>query len=71
MEYSIKLPVHTIHPQSNGFSEFIVKITKMILTKAQDSKEDLYLALLNYEATPISKELPSPYELMTNRKSRM
>ena len=49
------------------FAESMVKIIK-ILPKAQNSKVDTNLALLNYKAFPVSKGLPSPYELMTNRK---
>ena len=44
------------HPQSNGFAESMVKITKKILAKAQDSKEDPYFTMCNYKATHISTD---------------
>uniref|UniRef100_A0AAR2K7E9 Integrase catalytic domain-containing protein n=1 Tax=Pygocentrus nattereri TaxID=42514 RepID=A0AAR2K7E9_PYGNA len=57
------------YPQSNGLIENGVKIVKLLLKKAMDSKTDPYLALLNYRSTPLSHGL-SPAELLFNRKLR-
>lgn len=60
------------YPQSNALIENGVKIVKLLIKKAVDSKTDPYLALLNYWATPLSHGR-SPAELLFNRqlKTRM
>jgi hypothetical protein len=58
------------YPQSNGFAERMVQTVKKLFQKARDSGEDAYLAVLNYRTTPISSTLPSPAEILMNRKLR-
>lgn len=58
------------YPQSNGLAERMVQTLKKLFQKAKDSGEDVYLALLNYRTTPISSTLPSPAEILMNRKLR-
>merc|ERR1712035_209470 len=55
------------YPQSNGLVENGVKIVKLLIKKALDSKSDPYLALLNYRDTPL-KHGKSPAEMLFNRK---
>ena len=55
-------------PQSNGFAESMVQTVENILQKCDETKDDPYLALLFYRATPLDHQLKSPAELLTNRK---
>lgn len=55
------------YPQLNALIENGVKIVKLLIKKAVDSKTDPYLALLNYRATPLSHGR-SPAELLFNRQ---
>ena len=55
------------HHQSNGEAG-IVRTIKDTLTKAQQSGQDLDMALLCYRSTPINSRLPSPAELMNSRR---
>ena len=57
-----------LYPQSNGFAERMVQTVENILQKCDENKEDPYLALLSYRATPLDHQLKSPAELLTNRK---
>ena len=57
-----------MYPQSNGFAERMVQTVENILQKSDETKEDPYLALLSYRATPLDLELKSPAELLKNRK---
>lgn len=52
-------------PQSNGFIEAMVKITKRTMVKAAE----VYLALQHYRATPLSNGF-SPAELLMGRRLR-
>ena len=56
------------YPQSNGFIESMVKVTKDIITKANAAKEDTHLAMLAYRTTPLGSGRPSPADLLKNRK---
>ena len=56
------------YPQSNGFIESMVKIVKRTISKAEESGIDPHLALLRYRTTPIKPGIPSPAEMMTQRK---
>ena len=58
-----------LYPQSNGKAENGVKIIKKTLIKAMAAKEDPYLAVLAYRATPLECG-KSPAELLMNRKLR-
>ena len=55
---------------SNGQVERAVQTVKSILRKAQESKKDVYLALLEYRNTPIDANIASPAELLFQRKLR-
>jgi len=46
----------------------MVQTVKNILQKCDENKEDPYLALLSYQATPLDHQLKSPTELPTTRK---
>ena len=56
-----------MYPQSNGSAERMVQTVENILRKCEEDKEDPYLALLSYRATPLDNQLKSPAEL-TGRK---
>ena len=56
------------YPKSNGFIERQIQYIKPIIKKCIALSGDLYLAMLNVRATPISSTLPSPAELMFGRK---
>ena len=56
------------YPQSNGFIERTVQTVKNCLKKAKAQKQNPQLALLSLHATPIDNTLPSPAELLFNRK---
>lgn len=58
------------YPQSNGFCERMVGVIKPILKKAKCFGNDPMLALLCYRSTPIDSHLPSPAELLFQRKIR-
>lgn len=58
------------YPQSNGFIERHIQTIKKIMKKADYDNKDIYLALLEYRNTPISVEIPSPAELLFQRKLR-
>ena len=56
------------YPQSNGFAERGVQSIKSALKKAKASGMDREMALLCLRTTPIDHMLPSPAELLFNRK---
>ncbi|CAB3251398.1 unnamed protein product [Arctia plantaginis] len=58
------------YPQSNGQVERSIQTIKQIIRKTAYDQSDFNLALLEYLNTPISKELPSPAELLYSRKLR-
>ena len=58
------------HPQANGFAESMVKITKGLMMRALEAKEDAHLALQIYRATPCKVGMPSPAELLNSRTLR-
>ena len=58
------------YPHSNGFIEAMVKTTKNIMEKAEESGSDPHLAMLIYRSTPIRPGQLSPAELLTQRKYR-
>ena len=57
-------------PSSNGQAERAIQTVKNVLRKAQESKKDVYLALLEYRNTPVDTNIPSPAELLFQRKLR-
>lgn len=58
-----------LYPQANGKAEKGLNIIKQLLKKAADSRNDPYLALLSYRASPLDCGL-SPAELLMGRKLR-
>lgn len=58
------------YPKSNGFAERMVGTCKKILTKAGETGQDSYLAMMAYRATPLSSDIKSPAELLNGRKIR-
>ena len=57
------------YPQSNGLAERTVQTVKNILTKAEESNRDPYLAILEYRNTPID-DIASPAQLLMSRRLR-
>ena len=68
-EYGIKI-IHSSprYPQSNGFIESMVKITKQILERCKQTNSDAHLAMLLYRATPLQSGMASPAELLNQRR---
>lgn len=58
------------YPQSNGFIERMVQTVKKCLTKATEAGDDPYKAMLVYRTTPLDSRIPSPAELLYNRRVR-
>lgn len=58
------------YPRSNGFIERQVATVKGVIKKAKQSNEDINLALLRLRTTPLSAKLPSPAEMMFQRRIR-
>ena len=58
------------HPKSNGLVERNVQTIKQLLKKADESKQDAFLALLEFRNSPISGMEESPAELLMSRKLR-
>jgi len=57
-------------PQSNGQAERCIQTVKALFTKAEESRSDLHVAMLNYRATPLSGSDKSPAELLFGRRLR-
>lgn len=57
------------HSQANGFIEKYVGIAKAMMTKCEETKQDLYLALLNHRNTPMGN-LGSPAQRLLGRRTR-
>ena len=53
--------------QSNGLAEGYVKIVKNLFNKAHEEGQNVLTALRIYRSTPLSADLPSPFELLFNR----
>ena len=58
------------YPTSNGLVERNVQTVKQLLRKADESKQDAFLALLEFRNSPISGMDESPAELLMSRKLR-
>lgn len=74
-EFALKWMFHHVtssptYAQSNGQIERSIQTLKNIMKKTRFDQTDLDLALLEYLSTPISDKLPSPSELLYNRKLR-
>ena len=58
------------HPQSNGFTEALVGISKKLMEKSIKDGKLWNYGLMQYCVTPISSTIPSPLEALTGRKLR-
>ena len=58
------------HPQSNGFPEALVGISKKLMEKSIKDGKPWNYRLLQYRVTPISSMNLSPLEALTGRKLR-
>ena len=58
------------YPQSNGFAEALVGISKKLMEKSIKDGKPWNYGLLQYRVTPITGNLPSPLEALTGRKLR-
>ena len=56
------------HHQSNGLAEGYVRIIKNLLSKAKETGQDYHEVISVYRSTPLSNDLPSPFELLHGRK---
>ena len=56
------------YPESNGFAEALVGITKKLMEKSLKEGKPWNFGHLQYRTTPISSTLPSPLEMLTGRK---
>ena len=56
------------YPQSNGFAEALVGITKKLMVKSVKEGKPWNYGLLQYRTTPISSTLLSPLEMLTGRR---
>ena len=56
------------YPQSNGFAEALVGITKKLMEKSVKEGKPWNYGLLQHRTTPISSTLPSPLEMLTGRR---
>ena len=69
-EWDIVITTSSPHyPQSNGLAEKSVGIIKNFLRKTKDN-DQLYIALMNYNNTPLSDIELSPSQLSQNRRMR-
>ena len=67
--YQVDHVTSSLHyPQSNGFAEALVGITKKLMEKSLKEGKPWNFGLLQYRTTPISSTLPSPLEMLTGRK---
>ena len=60
----------TSSPQSNGFAEALVGISKKLMEKSVKYGKPWNYGLLQYRVTPISGNLPSPLEALTGCRLR-
>ena len=64
-------PAHNVqprYPESNGFIERQLQTVKNTLEKAEKSGKNLIMAMLCLRSTPIDSQLPTPAELLYQRK---
>ena len=58
------------YPQSNGFAEALVGISKKLMEKSIKDEKPWNYGLMQYRTTAIDSNLPSPLEALTGRKPR-
>ena len=56
------------YPQSNGFAEALVGITKKLMDKSVKDGKPWNYGLMQYRTTPISLTLPLPLEMLAGRR---
>ena len=56
------------YPQSNGFAEALVGITKKLMEKSVKEGKLWNYGLFEYRTTPTSSTFPSPLEMLTGRR---
>ena len=59
------------HHQPNGLAERYVWIVKNPLSKAKETDKDYHEVISVYHNAPMSGKLPSPFELLNNRKPNL
>ena len=59
------------HHQANGLAEAYVKHIKNLMAKAKETGTEYQRVLSVYRTTPLSTNLPSPFELLHNRKPNL
>ena len=59
------------HHQANSVEERAIGMCKSMWKKALNEKKWPYSAMWMYRSTPLSHNMPSPYELMYGRKPRI
>ena len=59
------------HHQANSVTERATGTCKSMWKKALDEKKFIYSAMWMFRTTPLSHNMPSPYELMYGRKPRI
>ena len=69
--YKIHHITSSLHyPQSNGFAETLVGISKKLMEKSIKDGKPWDYGLLEYRVTPIAGNLPSPLEALTGCRLR-
>lgn len=63
-------PASPKYPKSNGLAECYVGIAKKLITKAHDSGQELFLALLEYRNAPVHSLGSSPSQILLSRRCR-
>ena len=58
------------YPQSDGQAERAVQTVKQRMARCKQDGQDFKQALLQMRTTPISKDLPSPFEILHGRPAR-
>ncbi|MCG8623128.1 MAG: hypothetical protein MJE68_14180, partial [Proteobacteria bacterium] len=58
------------YPQSDGQAERMVQTVKQRMARCKQDGQDFKQALLQMRTTPISKDLPSPFEILHGRPGR-
>ena len=67
---SPQLVPHTHNPTDSLSDSYRRSKFKNIVGKTMKNKGDVYLSLLSFRSTPVDHDLPSPAELLFNRKIR-
>ena len=57
-------------PQSNGFTEAMIKIVKKLMDHSSLQEKPWNFGLMEYRLTPLTGNIPSPLELLTGQKPK-